>query len=599
MVAIYGIMQRFGFTDITPGALRITATLGNSAILASYLIFGLFFSIYLALSEINLKTKIIFYFSVFIHLVAILFTGTRGAYLGVLAGFLFLAAVKIYTANKKTRKKIIVGLLAIFAVYIFIFLNKDTAWVKENIYLYRVTQFSLNDATIQTRLLSWKWGLKGFAEKPILGYGFENYAVPFNKHFEAEFYNYDSGQPYFDRAHNTVIEHLATTGIVGFLSYFLFLAAIAWGVIKVFKKNDGYIFLSAFGGLLVAYFVQDLFVFDTLPAMLGLSVFFIVVNNSFDDREIKEKNIKRGKYRLFIYFPVGIILFSGLIYSYKNFISKPYQAFKDEIAGEVYLPRDREKGLEYFKKTVSYNTPYDMDLRAEIGFVIHKYYLDGATSENMKDDLEFAVNLYKKNVEKMPSDTYYLYKLSDIMNYYAEASGNKEAVLAEARNYIDRAIVTSPNRPRLHYLIAENYYVAADLEKAKEAAQKAIDLNEKFGESYWLLAKILIENNENDAARENIIKMYDLGHIIKESTLLGLMDVFKVTESHENEILFLEMLIKSGTKNYLFYSTLANRYYFAGRYEEAIKMAEQAVVLNSDMKEEVEGFIEDAKKLVK
>lgn len=596
LTAVYGILQKFGYTDITPGATRITATLGNSAILASYLIFGLFFSTYIALTEINFKAKIVFYFSILIHLFAILLTGTRGAYLGVLAGFLFFSAVKIYQTDRKLRKKIIVGLAAVFVIYVFIFINKNADWVKGNIYLYRLTQFSLKDSTIQTRLMSWQWGINGFKEKPILGYGYENYAIPFNKYFEARYYNYDSNQPYFDRAHNVIVEHLVATGIIGLLSYILLLSAIIWGIIKIFKRDKNYLYLGIFGGLLAAYFVQNLFVFDTLPAMLGFCVLLIIVNNNFDSEEKKEKEIKRGKRRLLIYLPVGLILFSILIYSYKNFISKPYKAFKDEIAGEVYLPHDHDKAMEYFRKTTSYGTPYDMDLRAEIGFVIHKYYLDGNANEKRKEDLEFAIDVYKKNIEEMPGDTYYLYKLSDIMNYYAEVSDNKEAVLDEARNYIEKAIASSPNRPRLYYLMAENYYVAGDFKKAKEASQKAIDLNKEFGESYWLMAKILLENKEEEAARESIIKMYDLGYIIKESTLLGLMDVFKVMESAENEIQFLELLVKSGTKNYLFYSTLANRYYSTGRYAEAIKMAEQAVVLNPDIKEEVDGFIEEARK---
>ena len=59
-----------------------------------------------------------------------------------------------------------------------------------------------------TRMVLWKYGLKFFLKKPILGYGPDN--------LEAEYLAENINQ---DRPHNLIIQLLTTSGIVGFLLY--------------------------------------------------------------------------------------------------------------------------------------------------------------------------------------------------------------------------------------------------------------------------------------------------------------------------------------------------------------------------------------------
>lgn len=597
-MCLYGILQRFGLTSIKPGASRILATLGNASTLASYLIFGLFFSLYLAFTELKKNYKTIFFISALIHLASILMTGTRGAYLGVAIGFLF-ASIFMVLIGFKDKKKLqrnfltIIILLAVF--YGLLFLNRNSDWVKNNLYLNRLTQFSLNDATAKTRLMAWKWGWQGFKEKPILGYGLDNFSAPFNKHFQAEYYNYAPSDSYFDRAHNIVIELLATVGIVGFISYLLVFGSMSFYLVKLHKRKNDYLILGIIGGLATAYFIQNLFIFDLLPSMLGFMMLLVFINNSWQSEDVHERKIGKAFNNDFV-ISIFIILAVILAYSYKNFIINPYKSFRDNIYGQIYLPSDYEQGIKYFKKSVSRNTPFDLDLRADAANIISDYYRDNnIDKKEKKDDIDFVIDLYKKNLETLPDDVYYNYKIGDIINYRFSIGLDKKFV-SEAKKYIDKAIQLSPSRAKTYYLLMENLFNDGQLKKAVETAEYAVSLNDKLGDSYWELTKAYYENQEYLKAKENLIKTINLRYHISEYNMQRFEHLFDTDKSADNRIEFYELVVKNGIKNYLIPSTLANLFYEKGDIEKAIKYAEMSAEMNPAARNNVDEFIKEVSK---
>ena len=122
-------------------------------------------------------------------------TETRGAVVALLAALLALTLFFIFARPEdlvqlpfqKTQhlKKYAVGFL-LFGIIAAgsIWLMRDSAFVKSNNTLKRVTHISFTEATAQTRLLAWKMSLTGFKERPIFGWGPENYYVLFNKYYD-------------------------------------------------------------------------------------------------------------------------------------------------------------------------------------------------------------------------------------------------------------------------------------------------------------------------------------------------------------------------------------------------------------------------------
>ena len=596
VISVYGILQRFGLTGIKPNEIRIVAMLGNAAVLSAYLIFGLFWSIYLALKNSNIYLKVALAATALTHLIAIYFAGTRGAYLGIMAGLLAAGLIISfkYKQNKKIKATVIFVLATLCLVYGTLFIFQEKISAKNHYYLYRLTHFSLADSTAQTRLMSWQSGLKGFLDKPLLGYGLENFAIPFNKYFQAKYYDLAPTQPYFDRAHNVIIELLATTGLVGLASYLLVFAAIIYSLIKTYKRDNDYIYLGVFGGLVIAYFVQNLLFFDMLPAMIGFMVLLIFINNNHGTDENKITEEKRGLRVEYIVL-IAVLLLSGLYYSYKNLIYVPYQALKHNVLGQIYYPSDHDKGLSELKKSVSYQTPFDLDLRSSAANTIFNYYISQSVP-GPKSEIDFAAELYRENLKYLPRDTYYNYKIGEILNYRF-ALDLDENVNKEARKYLEKAINTSPKRAKIYYLLAENYLMGGELEKAVETDEFAVSLNDKFGESYWELAKVYYILQNFDKAKENLAKTVEHSYRISEDSMLKFAPLYNLESSTDNEIIFYELVIKNGTKNYIFYTTLANRYFELKNKEKAIYYAQGALKLNPEIKDQVEGFIKKANEL--
>jgi len=99
---------------------------------------------------------------------------------------------------------------------------KDTSFVKHNLALSRLTSISVSDTTAQSRLFSYRTSLKAWPQKPIFGWGLENYKPAFLHNFIPDMVNNNPDDITFDKTHNMPLEILVTTGIVGFIAYLYF-----------------------------------------------------------------------------------------------------------------------------------------------------------------------------------------------------------------------------------------------------------------------------------------------------------------------------------------------------------------------------------------
>jgi O-antigen ligase len=154
----------------------------------------------------------------------------------------------------------------------------------------RILDVSVSAETFQTRLLLWKQALIITKERPILGWGPENFSPAFEKHYLPQF------EVWFDRAHNIFLDYLAQTGILGLLSYLSIFVIFYW---QFFRKTrfeaDKYkaekrlvtnyrllITNTLFFALPVAYLVQGLVLFEVLPIYISIFVFLAFANYRFN-----------------------------------------------------------------------------------------------------------------------------------------------------------------------------------------------------------------------------------------------------------------------------------------------------------------------------
>ncbi len=600
-VCLYGFAEKAGLKwTISHNQSRITSTFGNSGLLASYLIFGFYFSIFLFFEFERYILKIIYSLLFFTHFLALFFTGTRGAYLGVIISFVAMLLLIIILNKNKKIKYSIAGLLVLFILsYGFLIINSNKKFVKSNSYLYRLTHFSLKDATLNTRLLSWKYGLEGFKNNPLLGTGPENYAIVFDKYFQPIFYNYTSSETYFDRAHNIYIGTLVTTGILGLISYLLIFYFILHYLIKAeIKAKISHNFFIISIGLFTAYTVQNAFIFDNLGSLLGFMVFLTIVQNytNIDDDYNNKNNTIKPASKHFIY-ATSAILFILFIVSTNYTIIKPVRAMELSIKAEKLLfeSKNSHQAFILIKKSLTKYTVLNRDIRTNLSQVISKAIMNKKFNhQDAVDSLNFIIGEMKKNLAYNPKDSMLNMQQGELYTLKGGLIKDNKS-LKIGQRYLEKAIESSPGRVKAYYPLAENKFLLGDTNGAVETMNKAIKLNPNFEQSYWQLIRFYYFLGKDKKVMETmkLAEQNKAGLSVKNLETLA-VNFYKKNKLKLSEQIF-SKLSKNQPNNYHYYVDLAKIYSRLGEKEKAKKAALTILKLEPRAKNEIDVFIKSLK----
>jgi len=209
-------------------------------------------------------------------------TGTRGAAIGLAAGLIILAIGYIIFSQHTKLKITGSATLAAFIVIaglVIVFRNSQPveSLASRNILVERLTNLNSSQLPFQSRLLTLQVGMRAFSEKPLLGWGAENYIVAYGRHYQGSSQSYEM----LDHAHNKPVEELVTKGFFGLVSYlsiWLLMAIYIFKSLPLQKARDQILTLSI-SSALAAYFIQNLFLFDTPVSTLQWIILISFVIN--------------------------------------------------------------------------------------------------------------------------------------------------------------------------------------------------------------------------------------------------------------------------------------------------------------------------------
>ena len=302
---VYGFLQKTGLELIigSGGRARIFGTIGNAALFAGYALVHVYLALYLFLTS---KTDARYWWGsvAALNMLAVVMTVVRGSILGFLislAFFVIFCAIFRKSVGMSVRFRnismIIVGVLV--ALELVLIASHNTAFVQRSGFLNRISDISLKSRLINTRFWAWQAGIDGWndsAKTVLLGWGPENFNVPFSKHFNPKFYNGPGAETLFDRAHNMFVEVLVTMGLVGLASYvgmFLVACLMLWRMYRRSKEDEHDKRLTAilfFCGL-VAYAIHNSFIFDTSANYVAFFILIGAINSI--SRENTTDNAKK------------------------------------------------------------------------------------------------------------------------------------------------------------------------------------------------------------------------------------------------------------------------------------------------------------------
>lgn len=263
IVAFHALFQLWGLLEIHQSQGRVDASLGNATYLAAYMLLCSFITAYMLVKwRRGLWIRVAYGLVIALQVFIIVATATRGAMLGLIVG-VGISAVLIAIFEKvqwrlRLSSFVLLGTVAM-AIAGFLAIQ-DTQFVRYNPTLNRFANITLSEG--DTRFAIWSIAWQGFRERPILGWGQENFNIIFNKYYNPKLY---TQEPWFDHVHSTPLDWLVAGGLMGLLAYL----AIPLVIFYYLWSSSGRVQFSVaersvLSGMLAAYFFQNFFVFDTV-----------------------------------------------------------------------------------------------------------------------------------------------------------------------------------------------------------------------------------------------------------------------------------------------------------------------------------------------
>lgn len=612
LLSFFGLGQVFHLSSIlaTSGS-RVDATFGNPAFFATYLLFHLAFAVYLFRERRSRWLKGYYLAAALLFIFLIIATETRGAVIGLAAGILFAAGLYAYLYRQSRAVKLMSGAVVVFILLagLSIYLFRGSAWIKDSPKLRRLASISRSERTAQTRLLTWRAAWDGWQEKFWLGWGLENFDVVFNKYFPPLIYEDAGSQVWFDRAHNVIFDRGTSTGLLGLAAFLLtffyplyhFLRRDLWDP----EKRAAVIIFS---GFIVAYLIQDLFIFETINVYI-IMFFTLAFWSGLFLPEYRGVNLKNPKYLAVPLF----LVYAAALWPILQKVNL-YPAKINLLAATALRSDPQEEDffviVERFKKALEPDNYGQQEYRLQfIEFVGTKLANLGEVAPEVKPVLAYADEQVERQLAADPLDAKnHLLAMRHYNFTFASDSAAKVARLDKALSFYPILTKLTPTRPHIHQeagythlYFFRNYrengdQVAAEehFEQAEDLFKKTIDLQPKVIESHVNLIMLYLNGGKTEAISSVIARMDGEGLSWRtQSTLARLSNLAKGNQNYFWIAFFSEEMTKLNPDNIDAWIELALAYAYMGDVVHATEAAERIKQFGEPYISEANQFLEN------
>ncbi len=504
-VVVSTLISIIAIIEGVAGSGPVVATMCNQSFLAAYLLPHVGIAMFLLFREKQWFFRVaLLTTSTILHLIAMYFSASRS---GMLASLIlvasFLVVLVARTKFKAHNRRFLVALIIIaFCAVIgaVIGLRYLSAVGKLDANLPRpVSRLVLKDFG-DDRLVLWTYAWRGFMERPIFGWGNEQFSTLYSQHYNpAGLDKYVFNERWQDRAHNQYLDSLVSYGIFGFLAFVLIWALAIKRVRSLYRDDvlDVYqssMLMSVFVALMLFY----AFNFDTPAALIVIYMLFAfcvgVSPPRRDDRLFHSAML--GAALITISFAVVGIRFINVV---------PAMSMKTFSEAESTILTDGMKSFEKYSVALKGVGPYRNDFRLNHLFAIQKY-VDHAGMRGMP--LETLVRQAVHETKDMVGDAPYDYR-----SHLANAVANRlmaefgEDTIQTAKVSAQKALELAPTRFDAHFELGEISLAARNYRQSEHHFMRAIEYSywnlAGFDELvYYRLAQLYVEQGDYAMARE-------------------------------------------------------------------------------------------------
>lgn len=547
-------------------------------------------------------------------IVSTLFPNGGRWFYGISAGLIFLAAASTavrgsllamavatvvglilwssFNRSRRARNALLGSIAACVLFFFFAALLRSTPLVQHSPYLKRITDFSSQTQTVQTRFWAWSAGFKGWSESPqrmLLGWGPENFNVPFSKYFNPKFFMGPGSETFFDRAHNMFIEILVTMGLAGELTYLALFGVLFWTLVRFMRSPDNKD-LRALGiggtAFTIAYIIHNCFIFDTSANFL---TFFMVLGfvahvsqYGLDSAPDKPDQKRRPMpWTGLQYAGAGIISLVVLITVYITSIQQAKANFASTRAIIAGWNGDFVTAVTKYREAIAYDVPGRYEYRNRFAQYLLETSAGADTSKvpGFNEAILEVIGDLQQNIQENPQD--YLPLLYTARMYITLGKDNPQSPYNDmALQYANKALVISPTFVRTYYEVAQAYLNKQESQKAYDAFEAAYKLNPDVQLTQWYMAIVDFQLGRVDEGLAIVESLISNGYTLSESDALKVINAYIKKGDLKNVAILYGQLVKTSPTNATYWTQLAVVYARLGRIPEAIAATREALKLD-------------------
>ncbi len=593
-VSFGAFRQIFGTEQYYFGSGRIDAGLGNAAYMGIYVVFNVFLAILLWIkTEKENWYRWAYPIFVLVNFYLAFKSQTRGSILGLFGGLVLSALIiAIFDKTKPQLRKWAFGAVGLFIILAGLFIaNRNAAWIKNYPSLSRMAAISAKETTAETRLTIWKMSFEGFKERPVFGWGQENFIYVFAKHYDPIMWKYE---PWYDRSHNVFFDWLIAAGAVGLLTYLSLYVGILY-YLWINKKGENFSFneKAIITGLLGAYFIHNLFVFDNLVSYMFFFAFLGFIHKratvgieSGEKEKIHKKDdeVLDGGDSVIVLSVVLAILAATIYFLNIREINANHTLIKS-LRGEtaIYVADGKQK-IRIFEALDE-----AVIGRGEIREQIVQQATQVLQMKNVGDDIKKqyvseATKVISETLKETPDD---LRMLSTAINLYS-VIGNYD----QADAYFKQAITVSPTRGMLYLDYVNSKLMKGDLESALNLSKKAMEIMPENKKAKIAYASILVLQGKSAEAKKIVDEMKGSSDLIDDRLIYAYGNI-----KAYNEIISIFESVTDKTnitsKQYLYY---ADALQAAGRKKDSIEILKKISEMDPSLKDQIDAYIKQMEK---
>jgi len=574
LVSLYALLSK----DSTS---RSGGTIGNIDFLAFYLSFNIFLAIVLFFIKQN-WWRIFYALSFGVMMLDLLLAKEmpRGSLGAIFFGFILLVlGYMIFSGNKQLKR--LAPALLIFTIVVGFGVSQTRIFKEEFVDINK-------DVPGLSRELVWEIGFNTWKERPLLGWGLENFNIPFAKYFPPELPL--SGDVWYDRVHNIVLDVMVQSGIVGLMSYLVIFGVAIFNLLKicpkVAEKRNLFVPLGMVA-ILLAYFAQNIWVFDMVSSYMMFFLSLAFINFLISKKD--EQPILSPKINQFVPLLGGFLIILTIFTFYFGNI-QPARASKLIVRG---MASPLEQAIINFQKAIAVSPISIVEAPEQFSKKIDDSSFDQKQNkETIEKGFTLSIEALKKSIDKSPQDYRLYLVLGRHYNNFFFLSQNQEQ-LKEAEFYLDKAMEFSPKNQQTYWSLAQVKLSQQKPDEAISLLQKAVDLEPKYAQSSWYLALAYKILGKNELALEKVKDAERAGFNWKGNldSLGKVIEIYQNLQDDANLVNLYPLAINMDPKNAQFWAAQAVALANLGQFEEARVSAQKAIELKPDFAKDIEAFL--------